>query len=502
MDIFSYIECLLRYGLDHNLFFKEDKIYVRNKILEILKLNDFNKDSLKVNDCSLREILDGILDFAIENNLIEEDSLTLKDIFDTKLMDALMPRPSEVIKEFKSQYIKSPKAATDYFYNLSISSNYIRQDRIEKDLKWKTKTKYADLDITINLSKPEKDPKEIALQKSMKSLEYPKCLLCIENEGYVGRQNHPPRSNHRLIPMTLNDEKWYFQYSPYVYYNEHCIVLNKTHTPMKIGKDTFRRLIEFTDKFPHYFIGSNADLPIVGGSILSHDHFQGGNYEFPMAKAKSKKTFKLPQFENVDFEVLNWPMTAIRLRSKSMDDIVEGAFYIFSKWQNYSDESLEIISYSNNTPHNTVTPIARTRSNVYELDIVLRNNRTTNEYPYGIFHPHENLHHIKKENIGLIEVMGLAVLPSRLKAELEDIAIMLRNKISPLEASKDKKISNHIHFYEKLYEDYKGRDINFLTEVIKDEVGKIFLEVLEDAGVFKDNFEGEQGIERFIDFLT
>lgn len=501
MKIFSLIESLLNYGLKSGLFLIEDKRYVKNRLLDILELDDFDSSDLEIKDMELHYILEGMLDYAVDKNLLEEDSIVFRDIFDTKIMDALMPRPSEVVKEFRNKYENSYEEATNYFYKLSIASNYIRKDRIEKDLKWKTNTKYGDLDITINLSKPEKDPREIAKAKSMKDFGYPKCLLCVENEGYRGRINHPARNSHRLIPITLNNENWYLQYSPYVYYKEHCIVLNEKHTPMKIGKETFKRLIEFVDKFPHYFIGSNADLPIVGGSILSHDHFQGGRYEFPMANSSVKHRFTIPKFDKLEFQVLNWPMTAIRVIGKDMEKVVDGAFHIFLKWKDYSDEALEIVSFTDGIPHNTVTPIARMRENLYEMDIVLRNNRTSSNHPYGIFHPHEELHHIKKENIGLIEVMGLAVLPSRLKKELDDISMMLQKSISPREAEKNENVVKHIHFYEELFEKHKGKEINEIKDIINGEVGLIFLRVLEDAGVFKDNLEGKEGMERFIDSL-
>jgi UDPglucose--hexose-1-phosphate uridylyltransferase len=416
------IERLVRYGLNKGLINEYDVIYTRNRILEVLTLNEI--DEVNVEDENLESpklILENIMDWALKTGRLEGDDITSKDLFDTKLMACITPMPSEIINKFNKLYYIDSALATDYYYDLSKNTNYIRIDRMERDLKWKTSTPYGYLDITINLSKPEKDPRAIAAARNTPQGSYPKCLLCKENEGYAGRLNHPGRGNHRIIPLALNKERWYLQYSPYSYYNEHCIILKGKHEPMRISKETFIRLIDFVEQFPHYFIGSNADLPIVGGSILSHDHFQGGKYEFAMANAEIDKEFAIDEIDRVAVGRVKWPMSVVRLEGRDKNHIVEAAEYIKEKWDNYSDEAVGIISQSNGIPHNTVTPIARVKNKKFQMDLVLRNNRTSMEYPDGIFHPHRELHHIKKENIGLIEVMGLAILTARLNRELKKL---------------------------------------------------------------------------------
>ncbi|MCM1988367.1 UDP-glucose--hexose-1-phosphate uridylyltransferase [Oceanirhabdus seepicola] len=497
MNIYLEIERLLKYALDKELMQKEDWIYSRNIILNVLDLDDFKV--VEIPDEKLEnsvEILDNILKWAVDNGVLKHDSPVYRDLLDTKIMNCIMPRPSEVISIFNRKYEEDPKKATEYYYKLSKDSNYIRTDRVAKNMVWKTQTVYGDIDITINLSKPEKDPKAIAAAKNMKSTAYPKCLLCKENEGYAGRVNHPARQTHRVIPITLNDSKWYLQYSPYVYYNEHSIVFKGEHEPMKISKSTFDRLLEFTEKIPHYFVGSNADLPIVGGSILSHDHFQGGNYEFAMAKAPVKETIKYDEYFDVEIGIVNWPMSVVRLKGKDREEISEVADKILNAWRDYSDPSVEIMSYTDDTPHNTITPIARKINQEYELDLVLRNNRTSSEHPMGIFHPHEELHHIKKENIGLIEVMGLAVLPARLKEELEKIAGYLTNK--ELEIKNDQCMLKHEEWLNELKEKYPDINKNNVNEILKKEVGEKFKTVLEHAGVFKMDTKGQEAFMKFL----
>ncbi len=499
IDINYEIDRLVNFALNKGLIEEEDVIYTRNRILEVLALSDYKETSVKEEELESAEpILENILNWAHENGVLESNGSVYRDLFDTKIMASVMPRPSEVIRKFNKFWGEDSKKATDYFYSLSKNSNYIRVERVKKDLKWKTSTEYGDLDITINLSKPEKDPKAIAAAKNLPANSYPKCLLCKENEGYEGRLNHPARQNHRIIPLKLNEENWYFQYSPYVYYNEHCIVFKGSHDPMKISKDSFLRLLEFVEKFPHYFIGSNADLPIVGGSILSHDHFQGGNYEFPMAKAEVEQEFVIKGFEDVNMGIVKWPLSVIRIEGFHIDRIVEAAYYILEKWKNYSDETLDIISHSGETPHNTVTPIARMKNGKFQIDLVLRNNRTTERYPYGIFHPHEELHHIKKENIGLIEVMGLAVLPARLKDELNSLSYYLLNKDKLNEMEKNSELQKHKDWCLDILNKYSALNGNNVEDILRKEVGIKFLEVLKHCGVFKDNEAGREGFNRFI----
>jgi UDPglucose--hexose-1-phosphate uridylyltransferase len=494
VNIFKEIKRLINYGINKGLIYKEDEIYVRNKILEILKLDEYEDAEVEKEDLeNPQKILDNILDYAYENGVLEHNTVTYRDLLDTKIMDCFISRPSEIIRRFYEDYKKSPKLATENYYNMSKASNYIRTERTNKNLRWKTKTNFGELDITINLSKPEKDPKAIAAAKSLKSSSYPKCLLCKENEGYAGRINHPARHNHRVIPVELGNEEWFLQFSPYVYYNEHAIIFKGSHDPMKITKTTFERLLEFIEKFPHYFIGSNADLPIVGGSILSHDHFQGGNYRFPMEKAPILKKISIKGFEDVEVGIVKWPLSVIRIRSEKRNRLAELGEKILDAWRGYSDESVEILSHTNGEPHNTITPIARYKNNKFELDLVLRNNRTSDEHPMGIFHPHSDVHNIKKENIGLIEVMGLAVLPARLKNELELLkgCLMGNKNIDEYE-----ELEKHREWYNYLKNKYKDANLDF-DKILKLEVGKVFERILTDAGVFKQNSEGLKAFERF-----
>ncbi|WIF96152.1 UDP-glucose--hexose-1-phosphate uridylyltransferase [Caminicella sporogenes] len=496
--IFKEIKRLVNYGIANRLLCEEDKIYAVNRILDILNLDEYKDVEIESENLeNPQPILDNILDYAYEKGILSHNTITYRDLFDTKIMDCLLPRPSEVIRKFYEEYKKSPELATKNYYNMSKASNYIRTERTNKNIRWKVKTNFGELDITINLSKPEKDPKAIAAAKNLKSSSYPKCLLCKENEGYAGRINYPARQNHRIIPLILNNEEWFLQFSPYVYYNEHAIVFKGTHEPMKISKTTFERLLEFVEKFPHYFIGSNADLPIVGGSILSHDHFQGGNYIFPMEKAPLIKQVSVRGFEDVDVGIVKWPLSVIRMRSEKRERLSELGGRILSTWRQYNDESVDIISHTNGEPHNTITPIARYRDNKFELDLVLRNNRTSDEYPFGIFHPHEDVHHIKKENIGLIEVMGLAVLPARLKYELELLKDCLSGNKN---ISEYEELNKHLKWFKYLKSKYENTDMDF-DYILKMEVGKVFERILIDAGVFKQDEMGLKAFERFINFL-
>ncbi|MEG1482367.1 UDP-glucose--hexose-1-phosphate uridylyltransferase [Clostridium sp.] len=492
------INRLINFALNKCLITELDAIYSTNMLLGTLNLSEFHKEDIEEDLVEPSSILNNILDYAVSENIIE-NTITQRDLFDTKIMNCVMPRPSEVISNFNEKYSISKKDATDYYYNLSIASNYIRKDRIDKNIVWKTSTEYGDLDITINLSKPEKDPKDIIKSKSLKSTSYPKCLLCKENEGFYGNLNHPARETHRIIPLTLNKASWFLQYSPYTYYNEHCIVLNGEHSPMKISKDTFKNLLDFVDIIPHYFAGSNADLPIVGGSILSHDHYQGGNYTFAMDKAPIEKTFPIKSFEDITVGRVKWPMSVIRVSGSSKDRVIDLCDHILTEWRNYSDPTVDILSFSNSEPHNTITPIARFRNNNYEVDLVLRNNRTTDEYPLGIFHPHNEVHHIKKENIGLIEVMGLAVLPARLKDELQLIKENLLSNVSDI--SSNETISKHADWYCYLKNKYSTFTDNSIDDILRDEVGLKFSEVLSHSGVFKRNITGENAFDKFINLL-
>lgn len=486
------IKKLICYGMEKGLFNKRDRIYVTNRILEILNLDEYSCDE-EFSNVNLEETLKELLDFAVEKGLIE-DSIVHRDLFDTKLMGAMMPRPSEVTDRFGELYKQSPKAATDFFYRLSCDSDYIRRYRVEKDIKWVTATEYGDLDITINLSKPEKDPKAIAAAKNAPQAGYPKCMLCRECEGYAGRLNFPARQNHRVIPVKINNSDWCFQYSPYVYYNEHCIVFNAKHTPMAINRDTFKKLLDFVKQFPHYFVGSNADLPIVGGSILSHDHFQGGNYTFAMAKAKVEYPLSFEGFSDVEAGILKWPMSVIRLSCPDSDRLIELADKILKAWRGYTDESAFIFAETDGEPHNTITPIARKKGDNFELDLVLRNNITTKEHPLGVYHPHKELHHIKKENIGLIEVMGLAVLPARLKNEM---ALLENAILENRDIKNDEILSKHYDWAEEIRAKYDNITKENIDKIIKDEIGLVFAKVLEHAGVYKRTPEGIAAFKKF-----
>ncbi len=485
---------LVQYGLDTGLLPTDDRIYTFNRLLAVMKLDEWIPSEKP--PMELHEILEELTDNAVARGVCQDDA-TSRELFDTALMDCLMPRPSQVHREFEALYdTYGPEAATGWYYALSQNSNYIRRDRIAKDRKWTANTKYGVLDITINLSKPEKDPKAIAAAKNAPQSGYPKCQLCVENEGYAGRMNHPARHNHRIVPITINESDWFLQYSPYVYYNEHCIVFNGQHTPMKIERATFRKLLDFVAMFPHYFVGSNADLPIVGGSILSHDHFQGGRYEFAMERAPVELIWNFPDFPDVAAGIVHWPMSVIRLRSADSHRLVELADRILHRWRDYSDPECTIYAYTDGVPHNTITPIARRRGEDFELDLVLRNNLTTEEHPLGLYHPHEELHHIKKENIGLIEVMGLAVLPSRLKGELDTLAKALKEGIPSSEFAET--IQKHTRWADDLryHYDFETEDV---PRILEYEVGRIFARVLEDAGVYKLTPEGRTGFVRFLE---
>lgn len=498
---------LVRYGLSCGLIDEADTIYTVNRLLELFGLEEYDTEFIPENfekaapeSFALEDILNEMLDYAAAHGLLENDSVVYRDLFDTKIMGCLVPRPSDIIYTFRKLYEeKGAKAATDWYYAFSQNTNYIRRYRIKKDRKWKAQTEYGEMDITINLSKPEKDPKAIAAAKTAKQSGYPKCQLCIENEGYAGRVNHPARQNHRIIPIEICGSKWGFQYSPYVYYNEHCIVFNSKHIPMKIEHNTFEKLFSFVEQFPHYFVGSNADLPIVGGSILSHDHFQGGNYEFAMAKAPVERSFSVKGFEDIQSGIVKWPMSVIRLSHPDYHRLIALADVILTKWRGYTDEAAFIYAETDGEPHNTITPIARKRGDNYELDLVLRNNITTKEHPLGVFHPHAELHHIKKENIGLIEVMGLAVLPSRLKNELELLAEAI---VNGEDIRKNEVLEKHADWVDEFLPKYQGKvSKDSIMEILQKEVGIVFGKVLEHAGVYKRTEEGARAFDRFIKSL-
>ncbi len=491
--VYEAIKKLVTYGMETGLISEEEKIYSTNLILDVLKLDDYEEPEENYEKVELEPVLKELLDYAVEKGLIE-DSVVYRDLFDTRLMNCLVPRPSQVIKTFKEKYAASPEEATNYYYKLSRDSDYIRRYRVCKDMKWVTKTEYGDIDITINLSKPEKDPKAIAAAKLAKQSGYPKCQLCRENEGYAGRTNHPARENHRIIPITINGGQWGFQYSPYVYYNEHCIVFNGQHVPMKVERATFVKLFDFIKLFPHYFIGSNADLPIVGGSILSHDHFQGGNYEFAMAKAPVEREFTVKGYEDVKAGIVKWPLSVIRLSCTDEKRIIDLADHILKAWRGYTDEEAYVFAETDGEPHNTITPIARKRGDMYELDLALRNNITTPECPFGLYHPHNELHHIKKENIGLIEVMGLAVLPSRLKEEMEILSDYI---VDGKDIRSNEKIEKHADWVDGFRPKYPVINAENVDAVIKEEIGIVFKKVLEDAGVFKRDAKGQAAFDRF-----
>ena len=498
---------LVEYGLVTGLLAEEDKIFTINALLELFQVDDIEDNVFEAYaarepmnqesaEAVLEDILEAMMAYAYENGIMKENSIVYKDLFDTKIMSLLMGRPSEIRAKFKDLYDnKGALVATDYFYKLSCDSNYIRRQRIKKDQKWTTETDYGTLDITINLSKPEKDPKAIAAAKNAKQSAYPKCLLCIENEGYAGRVNHPARQNHRIMPVTINNSDWFFQYSPYVYYNEHCIVFNGKHTPMKIERATFGKLLDFVTQFPHYFVGSNADLPIVGGSILSHDHFQGGHYTFAMETAPIEREVSFAGFEDVKAGIVKWPMSVIRITGSDKDRLVELADKILVAWRAYTDKDAMIFAETEGEPHNTITPIARRRGEDYELDLVLRNNLTTEEHPMGVYHPHAHLHHIKKENIGLIEVMGLAVLPARLKDEMAELEEAI---LSGTDLSSTETLASHKTWAEAFMKKYEDVNKDNITDIIREEIGLVFSEVLENAGVYKCDETGRVAFMKFI----
>ena len=496
-DINSLIAQLVQYGKEKGLVAKEDEIYTINRLLEILHLDEY-KETVCEEEMKLEDILAQIMDWAYENGVMQENSVVYRDLFDTKLMGALVPAPSVVIKKFRELYKESPKKATDFYYDFSCNTDYIRRYRIAKDRKWKAETEYGTLDITINLSKPEKDPKAIAAAKNAKQSAYPKCLLCKENEGYAGRIDHPARQSHRIMPVEIDGKPWGFQYSPYVYYNEHCILFNKEHTPMKIDESAFRKLLDFIRQFPHYFIGSNADLPIVGGSILAHEHFQGGHYEFAMERAGIKKEITIPGFEQIEAGIVNWPMSVIRIRHTDAGLLVKAASHILESWRKYTDEDFFIYAQTDGEPHNTITPIARMRDGKYEFDLVLRNNITTKEHPLGVFHPHQELHHIQKENIGLIEVMGLAVLPARLKNEMKRLGEFI---VAGKDISSDEELAKHADWVETFIGSYDSVTQENVEEILQKEIGEVFKKVLEHAGVYKNTKQGMEGFMRFISGL-
>ena len=491
----TYIASLVQYGLNTGMIEECDKTYITNAILETLGMYEYVEAVPQ--EMPLEEILKGLLDYAVATGVCEED-ITSRDLFDTKLMGILTPMPREVRKTFAKLYAESPVKATDWYYKLSQDTDYIRRYRIKKDMRWKTTTKYGDLDITINLSKPEKDPKAIAAAKNAPQTGYPKCLLCPENEGYSGRMNHPARQNHRIVPLTIANSQWFLQYSPYVYYNEHCIVFNSQHTPMVIDKSAFEKLLDFVTVFPHYFVGSNADLPIVGGSILSHEHFQGGHYTFPMEVAEVEQELTFAGFEDIKAGIVNWPTSVIRLTGSDKARVAELSDKILRAWRDYTDEAAFIFAETEGVPHNTITPIARRRGDAYEMDLVLRNNITTDEHPLGVYHPHTELHHIKKENIGLIEVMGLAVLPARLKAELAALEEAILNGA---DISADEVLSKHATWIAELKGKYAFTKEN-TAEILKEEVGQVFAKVLEHAGVYKRTEEGKAALLRFAAYVN
>lgn len=479
---------LIHKALATGLIERDDIDYARNQVMHLLELDAFPEETIEPLDGTIPNLLEELIDYAVENGVIQ-DLLDDKEMLSANIMNCFVARPSAINSVFNEKYAESPIAATDYFYGLSQNSNYIQMNRIRKNISYQHESPYGELDITINLSKPEKDPEQIKREREMKqTLSYPKCLLCKENEGYVGRIGYPARANHRVVKIPLNGENWYLQYSPYVYYNEHSILLSEEHRNMKIDRGGFERLLKFTEQFPHYFVGSNADLPIVGGSILSHDHYQAGRYEFAMTRAEDAFSFDLDAFPDIRASVVNWPMSVIRLKGESIDELVNAADEILQIWKHYSDEAADVIAFTGDTPHNTITPIARKRDGLFEIDLVLRNNRTTEQHPAGIFHPHADVHHIKKENIGLIEVMGLAVLPPRLKQELEQIQEFLLGKERRVESA-------HQDWAEQL-KAQSGPIANReqAEALVREELGKKFVRILEDAGVLKE----PQAFKRFI----
>lgn len=495
--LFENIKELVEYGIQTGLTPECERIYTTNLLLEIFKEDNYEDTEIDAENLELEDILKNLLDEAVSRGLIE-DSVVYRDLFDTKLMNCLLPRPAQIQREFKEKYDISPEEATKYYYKLSQDSDYIRRYRVKKDMKWTVDSPYGVIDITVNLSKPEKDPKAIAAAKNAKASTYPKCQLCVENEGYAGRVNHPARENHRIMPITINDSQWGFQYSPYVYYNEHCIVFNGQHIPMKIDRAAFIKLFDFVKQFPHYFLGSNADLPIVGGSILSHDHFQGGHYTFAMAKAPIEKEVTIPGYEDVEAGIVKWPLSVLRIRHKDEQRLIDLADHVLKNWRSYTDEDAFIFAETDGEPHNTITPIARKVGDIYELDLTLRNNITTEEHPLGLYHPHAQYHNIKKENIGLIEVMGLAVLPARLKNELELLACYI---VEGKDIRSNEDIVKHADWVDGFLPKYDSITKENVMDILKEEVGIVFTHVLEDAGVYKCTEEGRNAFMKFIETL-
>lgn len=496
--LYENIRHLVDYGIRTGLTPECERIYTTNLLLDLFHEDNYEEpEAVAYGSPDLETVLANLLNIAVERGIIE-DNVVYRDLFDTKLMNCLLPRPAQVQATFWEKYAISPEKATDYYYKFSQDSDYIRRYRVAKDLKWKVDSPYGEIDITINLSKPEKDPKAIAAARNAAASSYPKCQLCMENEGYAGRVNHPARENHRIIPITINQSNWGFQYSPYVYYNEHCIVFNGEHVPMKIDRAAFIKLFDFIKLFPHYFLGSNADLPIVGGSILSHDHFQGGHYTFAMAKAKIELPVTIPGYEDVEAGIVKWPLSVLRIRSKDTSRLIDLAEHVLNCWRSYTDEDAFIYAETNGEPHNTITPIARKNGDTYELDLTLRNNITTDEHPLGVYHPHAQYHHIKKENIGLIEVMGLAVLPSRLKEELELLADYI---VNGKDIRSNKKIEKHADWVEEFLPTYDNITEENIMEILRKEVGNVFTHVLEDAGVYKCTEQGRADFLKFIHTL-
>lgn len=504
MNIFEEIKLLLAYGLKNDLIGKYDEIIARNEIIALLNLEEWKDTDIssKIIPEYPNEILKNICNWAVENKIIE-DTIAVRDLFDTKIMGKITPSATHVIDKFiKISNLGGIEKATNNYYEFAQKTNYIRTDRIAKNMYWYSNTEYGNMEITINLSKPEKDPRDIAKERLLPPSSYPKCLLCYENVGYTGRLNHPARQNHRVLPFFLEGEEWFLQYSPYVYYNEHAIVFSGKHRPMKINREAFNRITSFVEQVPHYFVGSNADLPIVGGSILSHDHYQGGHHEFPMAKSPIERAITFKGFEDVEAGIVKWPMSVIRIKSSNRKKLVDLSVKILDNWRKYNDESLDIIAFSGDTPHNTITPIGRRRGKDFELDLVLRNNRTNEKYPLGIFHPHEDVHNIKKENIGLIEVMGLAVLPGRLKEELEILEKYMLEPDFKTKIKNDPKVVKHLEWAINIQEKHVKITSENIKTILKDEIGVTFSRVLEDAGVYKRNNEGEKGLLRFIEYIN
>lgn len=504
MNIFEEIKLLLAYGLKNDLIGKYDEIIARNEIIALLNLEEWKDTDIssKIIPEYPNEILENICNWAVENKIIE-DTIAVRDLFDTKIMGKITPSATHVIDKFiKISNLGGIEKATNNYYEFAQKTNYIRTDRIAKNMHWYSNTEYGNMEITINLSKPEKDPRDIAKERLLPPSSYPKCLLCYENVGYTGRLNHPARQNHRVLPFFLEGEEWFLQYSPYVYYNEHAIVFSGKHRPMKINREAFNRITSFVEQVPHYFVGSNADLPIVGGSILSHDHYQGGHHEFPMAKSPIERAITFKGFEDVEAGIVKWPMSVIRIKSSDRKKLVDLSVKILDNWRKYNDESLDIIAFSGDTPHNTITPIGRRRGKDFELDLVLRNNRTNEKYPLGIFHPHGDVHNIKKENIGLIEVMGLAVLPGRLKEELEILKKYMLEPDFKTKIKNDPKVVKHLEWAINIQEKHVKITSENIKTILKDEIGVTFSRVLEDAGVYKRNNEGEKGFLRFIEYIN